>query len=39
MPKWFQNQMRRAFFEKDSSQIKMLNRYWFLYQRNDSLRS
>ncbi|MED1205478.1 cortex morphogenetic protein CmpA [Heyndrickxia acidicola] len=31
MPTWFQNQMRRAFSEKNRYQIKLLNQCWFFY--------
>ncbi|KAB2328568.1 cortex morphogenetic protein CmpA [Cytobacillus depressus] len=33
MPVWFQNQMQRAFFEKDRYQIKLLNQCWFIYRK------
>ncbi|MBN6888571.1 cortex morphogenetic protein CmpA [Cytobacillus horneckiae] len=33
MPVWFQNQMQRAFFEKDHYQIKLLNQCWFFYRK------
>ncbi|MFD0051918.1 cortex morphogenetic protein CmpA [Actinomycetes bacterium NPDC127524] len=39
MPKWFQNQMRRAFYEKDYQQIKILNQCWFFYTNKESYRS
>ncbi|MDQ7862806.1 cortex morphogenetic protein CmpA [Peribacillus frigoritolerans] len=29
MPNWFQNQIRKAFYEKDYYQVKMLNQCWF----------
>ncbi|KYC83963.1 hypothetical protein B4102_4283 [Heyndrickxia sporothermodurans] len=32
MPTWFQNQMRKAFSEKNRYQIKLLNQCWFFYQ-------
>ncbi len=31
MPVWFQNQLMRAFFQKDLSQIKLLNQFWYYY--------
>ncbi|MEI5909373.1 cortex morphogenetic protein CmpA [Bacillus spongiae] len=34
MPKWLQNQMKRAFLEKDRYQIKLLNQCWFFYTKN-----
>ncbi|RWR04304.1 cortex morphogenetic protein CmpA [Siminovitchia fortis] len=33
MPVWFQNQMQKAFLEKDRYQIKLLNQCWFFYRR------
>ncbi|WP_340372615.1 cortex morphogenetic protein CmpA [Peribacillus sp. FSL E2-0218] len=36
MPNWFQNQIRKAFYEKDYHQVKMLNQCWFFYQRKES---
>ncbi|MDP4105863.1 MAG: cortex morphogenetic protein CmpA [Bacillota bacterium] len=33
MPIWFQNQMKRAFFEKNRHQIKLLNQCWFFYRK------
>ncbi|EZP79201.1 hypothetical protein H839_00620 [Parageobacillus genomosp. 1] len=33
MPTWLQNQMRRAYYEKNRYQIKLLNQCWFFYQR------
>ncbi|MGG5254740.1 cortex morphogenetic protein CmpA [Neobacillus sp. SM06] len=35
MPIWFQNQMKRAFFEKNSYQIKLLNQCWFFYRKKN----
>ncbi|MDQ0221315.1 cortex morphogenetic protein CmpA [Peribacillus cavernae] len=37
MPNWFQNQIRKAFLEKDRYQIKMLNQCWFFYMKRESL--
>ena len=37
MPNWFQNQIRKAFYEKDYYQVKMLNQCWFFYQKKESL--
>jgi hypothetical protein len=36
MPNWLQNQIRRAFFEKNYDQIKILNQCWFYYRENDT---
>ncbi|MBR2516563.1 cortex morphogenetic protein CmpA [Geobacillus sp. FSL K6-0789] len=33
MPTWLKNQMRRAYYEKNLDQIKLLNQCWFFYQR------
>ncbi|WP_335872381.1 cortex morphogenetic protein CmpA [Bacillus sp. 2205SS5-2] len=33
MPNWLQNQMKRAFLEKDHYQIKLLNQCWFFYRK------
>ncbi|MBY0121157.1 cortex morphogenetic protein CmpA [Bacillus sp. S/N-304-OC-R1] len=33
MPVWFQNQMQRAFLEKDRYTIKLLNQCWFFYRK------
>ncbi|WML58061.1 cortex morphogenetic protein CmpA [Neobacillus sp. PS2-9] len=33
MPNWLQNQMKRAFYEKDRYQIKLLNQCWFFYRK------
>ncbi|HZH58200.1 MAG TPA: cortex morphogenetic protein CmpA [Metabacillus sp.] len=32
MPSWLQNQMQRAFLEKNRYQIKLLNQCWFFYR-------
>ncbi|MBW8350107.1 cortex morphogenetic protein CmpA [Bacillus sp. IITD106] len=32
MPAWFQNQIQRAFLEKNRYQIKLLNQCWFFYR-------
>ncbi|MDQ0340454.1 hypothetical protein J2S00_003269 [Caldalkalibacillus uzonensis] len=31
MPRWLQNQLQRAFYEKDLYQIRLLNECWYLY--------
>ncbi|MGP3562238.1 MULTISPECIES: cortex morphogenetic protein CmpA [Geobacillus] len=33
MPTWLKNQMRRAYYEKNRDQIKLLNQCWFFYRR------
>ncbi|AYA74229.1 MULTISPECIES: cortex morphogenetic protein CmpA [Robertmurraya] len=33
MPTWFQNQMQKAFLEKNAYQIKLLNQCWFFYRK------
>ncbi|PLS15907.1 cortex morphogenetic protein CmpA [Bacillus sp. M6-12] len=33
MPTWFQNQMMRAYYDKDRHQIRLLNQCWFFYQK------
>ncbi|WP_090750316.1 cortex morphogenetic protein CmpA [Mesobacillus persicus] len=33
MPVWFQNQMMRAFYQKDRYQIKLLNQCWYFYRK------
>ncbi|MFC0299103.1 cortex morphogenetic protein CmpA [Geobacillus jurassicus] len=33
MPTWLKNQMRRAYYEKNREQIKLLNQCWFFYWR------
>ena len=38
MPNWFQNQIQKAFYEKDRYQIKLLNQCWFFYQKKAYLR-
>jgi hypothetical protein len=35
MPTWFRNQMKRAFYEKDRYQIKLLNQCWFFYRKKE----
>ncbi|MBA9029240.1 cortex morphogenetic protein CmpA [Peribacillus loiseleuriae] len=37
MPIWLQNQIRRAFHEKNHVQVKMLNQCWFYYWNNESV--
>ncbi|MCA1032975.1 cortex morphogenetic protein CmpA [Bacillus timonensis] len=34
MPSWLKNQMKRAYFEKNRYQIKLLNQCWFFYKRS-----
>ncbi|MCA1066355.1 cortex morphogenetic protein CmpA [Rossellomorea sp. AcN35-11] len=35
MPNWLVNQLRRAYFEKDRYQIKLLNQCWYFYRRKN----
>lgn len=37
MPQWFQNQIKRAFYEKNLYKIKLLNQCWFFYKNNTVL--
>ncbi|HZG73790.1 MAG TPA: cortex morphogenetic protein CmpA [Chondromyces sp.] len=32
MPNWLQNQIKKAFQEKNRSQIKLLNQCWYFYR-------
>ncbi|MFB9988120.1 cortex morphogenetic protein CmpA [Bacillus benzoevorans] len=34
MPNWLQKQIRRAFYEKNRYQVKLLNQCWFFYRKN-----
>ncbi|MBO9131375.1 cortex morphogenetic protein CmpA [Bacillus sp. 165] len=36
MPTWLQNQMRRAYYEKNRYQIKLLNECWFSYMKTQA---
>ncbi|WP_416829384.1 cortex morphogenetic protein CmpA [Ectobacillus polymachus] len=36
MPSWLQNQMRRAYLEKNRYRIKLLNECWFFYRKLQS---
>jgi hypothetical protein len=36
MPVWFQKQMKKAFFEKNHYQIKLLNQCWFFYRKKNT---
>ncbi|WP_409296569.1 cortex morphogenetic protein CmpA [Peribacillus sp. SCS-26] len=36
MPKWFQNQIRKAFYEKNFYQVKLLNQCWFFYRKREA---
>ncbi|TXC81880.1 cortex morphogenetic protein CmpA [Metabacillus litoralis] len=36
MPSWLQNQMQRAFLEKNRYQIKLLNQCWFFYREKEA---
>ncbi|MFD3450454.1 cortex morphogenetic protein CmpA [Microbacteriaceae bacterium 4G12] len=33
MPNWLQSQIRRAYYEKNRYQIKLLNECWFMYKK------
>ncbi|MFX3625666.1 MAG: cortex morphogenetic protein CmpA [Ectobacillus sp.] len=33
MPTWLQKQIRRAYYEKNRYQIKLLNECWFFYKK------
>lgn len=33
MPVWFQNSLRKAFFDKNIYGIKIMNKTWFNYYR------
>ncbi|ANB57911.1 hypothetical protein GFC29_3045 [Anoxybacillus sp. B7M1] len=37
MPTWLKNQMRRAYYEKNRYQIKLLNQCWFFYQKKEAI--
>ncbi|WLR42148.1 cortex morphogenetic protein CmpA [Bacillus carboniphilus] len=37
MPNWLQNQIQRAFLEKDRYQIKLLNQCWYFYRKRHCL--
>ncbi|SDH80760.1 hypothetical protein SAMN05192534_11214 [Alteribacillus persepolensis] len=32
MPGWFMRQLKKAFFEKNRQEIRVLNQCWFDYQ-------
>ncbi|MDX8362837.1 MULTISPECIES: cortex morphogenetic protein CmpA [Bacillaceae] len=34
MPTWFKNQIQKAYYEKNSYQIRLLNQCWFFYRKN-----
>ncbi|MFC0523694.1 cortex morphogenetic protein CmpA [Pontibacillus salicampi] len=33
MPGWLKNQLMRAYLEKNTYQIKMLNQCWYFYRK------
>ncbi|MFD0769481.1 cortex morphogenetic protein CmpA [Bacillus sp. CGMCC 1.60114] len=37
MPAWLRKQMRRAYYEKNRYQIKLLNECWFFYKKSNIL--
>ncbi|MDM5197002.1 cortex morphogenetic protein CmpA [Fictibacillus enclensis] len=36
MPTWFKKQLRKAYFQKDRYQIRLLNQCWFFYNQKNS---
>ncbi|WML42679.1 cortex morphogenetic protein CmpA [Neobacillus sp. PS3-40] len=32
MPTWLQSQIKKAFYEKNFYQVKLLNQCWFFYR-------
>ncbi|HJV32300.1 MAG TPA: cortex morphogenetic protein CmpA [Bacillales bacterium] len=36
MPTWLQNQMKKAFYDKNLYKIKLLNQCWFFYRNKQS---
>lgn len=36
MPNWLQNQIKKAFYEKNSYQVKLLNQCWYYYRRKNT---
>ncbi|AYV69147.1 MULTISPECIES: cortex morphogenetic protein CmpA [Niallia] len=36
MPNWLQNQIKKAFYEKNSYQVKLLNQCWYYYRRKNA---
>ncbi|RSK25669.1 cortex morphogenetic protein CmpA [Bacillus sp. HMF5848] len=35
MPSWLKNQMKKAYYEKNRYQIKLLNQCWFFYRKKN----
>jgi len=35
MPTWLQNQIKKAFYEKNTNQVKLLNQCWYYYRRKN----
>ncbi|MBS4206464.1 cortex morphogenetic protein CmpA [Bacillus sp. FJAT-50079] len=33
MPTWFQNQIQKAFLDKNLHQIRLLNQCWYFYRK------
>ncbi|MFC7372758.1 cortex morphogenetic protein CmpA [Fictibacillus iocasae] len=36
MPVWFKRQLRRAYYQKDRYQIRLLNQCWFFYNKKNT---
>lgn len=36
MPTWLQNQIKKAFYEKDRYQVKLLNQCWYFYKKTST---
>ena len=37
VPAWLQNQIQKAFYEKNSRQVQLLNQCWFFYKKSIAL--
>ncbi|NEU32601.1 cortex morphogenetic protein CmpA [bacterium LRH843] len=35
MPSWLRQQLKRAYFQKDLSRIRILNQCWFYYKQTN----
>ncbi|WP_019244114.1 MULTISPECIES: cortex morphogenetic protein CmpA [Bacillus] len=38
MPNWLKSQIRRAFYEKDTYQIHVLNQCWYFYMKTNKVK-
>ncbi len=38
MPTWLRQQLKRAYFQKDRYQIRILNQCWFYYKQGETKR-